>query len=74
MDGETFLDFILEENGLAIFVDEQGNLSTLDQPWDEIAIRIHGLSGKSWRPNGGQVEALYHAQKERLAAAVEEAA
>jgi hypothetical protein len=74
MNGESFLDLILEENGLVAFVDEQGDLSTLDEPWNEIALRVHGLSGKTWRPNGGQVEALYHAQKERLASAVEEAA
>lgn len=68
MDGERFLDFILDEGGLAIFVDEQAaGLSRLDWPWDEIATRIHGLSGKTWKPSPDQVEALYNQQKERAA-------
>ncbi len=67
MNGEEFLDFILDEQGLVTFVEEQGDLSTLDHPWDEIALRIHGLSDKGWRPNGEQVQVLYQAQKERAA-------
>ncbi len=68
MDGETFLDFVLDEGGMVEFVEQQSaGLAKEDWPWDDIATRIHGLSGKSWRPNADQVQALYWSQKERVA-------
>jgi hypothetical protein len=76
MTSEEFLDYLLDENGLAHFVDVQlkGVQERTDQDWQDVTLRIWYLSDRHWQPTPEYVRDLYAMQKARLANDVEVAA
>jgi hypothetical protein len=69
MTPDEFVDYLIDENGLAEFVDAQvGRATDEERPgWDEIAHRIWYLSANQWQPTQDYVASLYAAQCERIA-------
>lgn len=68
MTPEEFVDFLIDENGLASFVDEQmRGWTNRDELWGDVTYRIWYLSANQWQPTPDYVASLYDAQCERLA-------
>lgn len=66
MSAEEFVDYMLDESGLAAFVEEQFHLlPTGEWAWQEVALRISHLSEKQWQPSAEYVAGLYAMQKQR---------
>jgi hypothetical protein len=69
MTPDEFVDYLIDECGLAVFVDEQlrGLPERDDSHWLEVTQRIWHLSGKQWQPTPAYVQGLYDAQCARKA-------